>query len=424
LLSFLWQHKKIQSYIFADKTDLQMLKRFTAPMQPSRGLNIWHAMRFCALSLAKDQRDTLTKQLTLVREEAKGQSLDLSDMAEASRGVAKQLQDGLKGLQVDDAKFKGKTATLNASLKAYHARLSNLQSEARAIQGEIDGILKLMWGTDAVSQGSGAAASASGTISAKKAVPSDFDCDVPPIAQRLEHMNQEQPHVSSPKTPTAKAPKASEVVEGEVIRSSDKPQIKKPVVDAPPSDEIEVESIDIEIEDEGSSSTASAASPADQMSITDITKDLYERGVNFSDCLDAKSLRQRYRDVLSGKVESKAQSPPKAAASSQQYNTTQQPPPPPRPQYHQQQYQQQSTPNTTETNIAHDPYPNAHRKMIDPMKYVWEVKQELAKEKNIDPNSVDLWSGKHKLEDHKRLYDYPSIQSYPIEVRQKGDSPR
>lgn len=405
-----------------------MLKRFGVPLRPTCDLQVWHAMRFCALNIGKEQREALTKQLTQVREEAKGQSLDLSDMAEASRGVSKQLQDGLKTLQVDDSKFKGKTATLSASLKAYHARLSNLQSEARAIQGEIDGILKLMWGTDAVSQGgSGATTTASSTTNtAKKGSSLDFDCDVPPIAQRLEHMNSEQPAAptAAPKTPPPKPSKTSEVVEGEVIRSSDKPQQKKSAAASKPSEEIEVESIDIEIEEE-----TSDPSPADNISITDITKDLFERGVNFSDCLDAKSLRQRYRDVLSGKIASKSQAPPKttssSASSQQQYNTTQQPPPPPRPQYHQQQYQQQQqTPNTTETNIAHDPYPNAHRKMIDPMKYVWEVKQELAKEKGIDPNSVDLWSGKHKLEDHKRLYDYPSIQSYPIEVRQKGDSPR
>lgn len=381
-------------------------------------------MRFCALNMAKDQRDALTKKLTLVREEAKGQSLDLSDMVEASRGVTKQLQDSLKTLHVDDAKFKGKTATLNASLKAYQARLSNLQNESRAIQGEIDGLLKIMWGTEAVAQGAGASAPST----AQKppiAASNDFDCDVPPIAQRLEHMNEQPPATPTKATPAA-APnpkKEKVVVEGEVIRSSDKSQAQKKAT-ANATEEIEVESIDIEVDEEQSATTAS---PADNISITDITKDLYERGVNFSDCLDAKSLRQRYRDVLSGKIASSA-APAGAAASaasnpSSQYNTTQQPPPPPRPQYHQQQYQQQSPPNTTESGITQDPYPNAHRKMIDPMKYVWEVKQELAKEKNIDPNSVDLWSGKNKLEDHKRLYDYPSIQSYPIEVRQKGDNP-
>lgn len=415
-----------------------MLRRFGCSPSVAGGSSCWQtwqALRLCAISMANDQRENLTKHLTLVREEAKGQSLDLSDMVETSRGAAKQLQDGLKKVQVDDSKFKGKAATLNASLKAYHTRLANLQNEARAIQGEVDGLLKLMWGTESVPQQMGGPGGAQATQppprdagsrqaqSQSNTASGDFDCDVPPIAQRLEQINQEAPTTAAKSDPPTKK---SEVVEGEVIRTSDSPKRTPHQTPPPAAEEIEVESIDIEVEEDA----AKGSSPADSMSITDITKDLYERGVNFSDCLDAKSLRQRYRDVLAGRIATTttATSKPAAAsasANSSQYNTTQQPPPPPRPQYHQQQYQQQQPPpNTSETGLAHDPYPNAHRKMIDPMKYVWEVKQELSKEKNIDPNSVDLWSGKSKLEDHKRLYDYPSIQSYPIEVRQKGDSPR
>jgi hypothetical protein len=37
--------------------------------------------------------------------------------------------------------------------------------------------------------------------------------------------------------------------------------------------------------------------------------------------------------------------------------------------------------------------------------------------------TIDIWSGHIRLEDHKRLYDYPTIQQYPLEVRQKGDAP-
>lgn len=393
------------------------------------GAAVSHAVRACVIQMPKEQRDIMTKALAVAREEAKGQALDLSDMSDAARGVARNLQESLKKVNVADDKFKGKTTTINASLKAYNTRLSNLQSEARAIQNEIDSLMKLMWGTQTPAGAPGStAAGASTTPEANETKPAtpDFDCDVPPIAQRLEQINKSAPQAAE--TPAQTKP-AVEVVEGEVIRGGSTPKSSSTET---PAQEIEIESIEIEVEGDASpppsgngkaDAAASVSSPADTMSITDITKDLYERGVNFADCLDAQSLRRRYRDVLEGRFAT--QKPTSTSAPRTEQSQSAQPPPPPRAQMHQQQYQQQSrTPNTSETGLANDPYPNAHRKMIDPMKYVWEVKQELSKEKNIDPNSVDLWSGKIRLEDHKRLYDYPTIQNYPIEVRQKGDVPR
>ena len=149
--------------------------------------------------------------------------------------------------------------------------------------------------------------------------------------------------------------------------------------------------------------------------MTEITRELHEKGVNFSDCLDAKSLRQRYQDFLDGKfVASKKPPPPPPAPE---------PAPARRPTNNQYYQQEQRKPNTSETNLATDPYPNAERRMIDPMKFVWQVKQEVCSEKGVDPNNFDLWSGKVRLEDSKRLVDFPTIQSHPLELRPKGSPP-
>lgn len=336
------------------------------------------------LSLTSEARDVITRQLGALKEECKGQGLDLADMGDASRAAMRSLQDSLKRVSVDDETFQGKYTTLSASLKAYTARLSNLQSEARSIQSEADALLRLIWGAEAPPR---AASFASPPTAAKEAEESV----APPAAAPVD----ERP--------------PAERVEAERVQGS----LRETKREEAPVEEIEVETIEVETSD----------SPADTMKITDITKDLYERGVNFSDCLDARTLRQRYKDVLSGKIPpGVGPGSPAVNSGAAETNTNQPRMPQHRP--YQQNYHQQQQPNTNEAGLAHDPYPNAYRKMVDPMKHVWELKNELAAEKGIDPKSVDLWSGKCKLEDHKLLYDYPSVQSYPIEVRQKGDIPR
>ncbi|EKF33887.1 hypothetical protein MOQ_002416 [Trypanosoma cruzi marinkellei] len=360
------------------------------------------------LTMTSEVRDTLTKQLSALKEECKGQGLDLADMSDASRAAMRTVQEGLRRASVEDEHFKGKSATLSASMKAYTARLSNLQDEARSIQTEVDALLKMMWGTEAPTKAAsfaspprsteevGASSSSAAAAGGKRneTVDDEFIVEPPPLAKALG--NDKRP---------------AERVEAERVQGTPHKPVEEMRVE-----EIEVETIEVEVEPN--------ESPADSMKITDITKELYERGVNFSDCLDARTLRQRYKDVLAGKF-SPGISPGTAASSpaAAEANTNQ----PPMPQhrlYQQQQQQQQQQPNTNESGLAHDPYPNAYRKMVDPMKHVWELKNELAAEKGIDPKSVDLWSGKCKLEDHKLLYDYPSVQNYPIEVRQKGDIPR
>ncbi|KAK7197699.1 hypothetical protein NESM_000721800 [Novymonas esmeraldas] len=364
------------------------------------------------VTLSADTREGLTKPLSSLKEECKGQNLDLADMAEAMKGATYALQEVLKKSAVDDKQFKGKTATLAASLKAYNTRLGNLQNETRSIQAEIDGVLKLLWGTE---KPHGAQFSTPPPNKAPAAA-EDFEVEPPPLARALGEEAPSAPASAAAAEPTVERVEAERVDAAAASSTADKVT----------EQEIEVETLEVDVE------PPAPEDPVDTMKVTDITQELYERGVNFSDCMDARTLRQRYRDVLSGKVPTTANQ----AASSKRFTeplteNTSQPrmpprgaPPPHQYQYQQQQQQQQqSGSNNAGSGITSDPYPNAHRKMVDPMKFVHEIKQELAVEKGIDASSVDLWSGKVKLEDHKRLYDYPSIQSYPIEVRQKGDVP-
>ncbi|KPA74049.1 putative mitochondrial hypothetical protein [Leptomonas pyrrhocoris] len=358
-----------------------------------------------------DVRDSLTKPLSSLKEECKGQNLDLADMADTMKGVAYKFQEASRKAAIEDKQFKGKTATLSASLKAYNTRLANLQNETRSMQAEVDALLKLLWGTERPD----GARFTTPPPETKRTAPEDFEVEPPPLAKALGE-EAPTPDPVEPATP------AVERVEGERVSDRVNPTSASNTVK---EEEIEVETIEVDVE------PPAQEDPVETMKVTDITKELYEKGVNFSDCMDARSLRQRYRDVLSGKIPTSANASTAASRCSSSSaaagytaplteNTSQ----PRMPQRSTQQQYQQPPPNNNPGNgLAYDPYPNAHRKMIDPMKYVREVKQELALEKGIDANSVDLWSGKVRLDDNKRLYDYPSIQSYPIEVRQKGDIP-
>ncbi|KAG5502045.1 hypothetical protein JKF63_04322 [Porcisia hertigi] len=363
------------------------------------------------LSLSADTRESLTKPLSSLKDECRGQNLDLADMAEAMKGATYKLQEVFRKSSIEDKQFKGKATTLSASLKAYNTRLANLQNETRSIQAEIDAIMKLLWGTERP----GGAHFATPPAEKAPIATGDFEVEPPPISRALG----EEPQ-SSPVSPESLKPNV-ERVEGERVgtaATTGTPSSTHPRQ----SDEIEVETIEVEVE------PTPQEDAVETMRVTDITKELYERGINFSDCMDARTLRQRYRDVLTGKISTPAN--PTSSSASKGFTepltaNTSQPRMPQRapPQQHQYQYQQQQSTTSADGGITNDPYPNAHRKMVDPMKFVYQIKQELALEKGIDAGAVDLWSGKIKLDDNKRLYDYPSIQSYPIEVRQKGDVP-
>lgn len=382
------------------------------------------SLRFFSLDAGK--RNELTKHLSSLKEECKGQSFDLADMNDAAKEAGRAVQEKVKQLVINDSLFNAKVLTLSASVKAYHKRLANLQVEAQSIQAEVDALLKLMWGAESpeaadFSSPPTSCSSSSSTIKEghekkdtmemnKDQHSEGFAVDPPPIAQMVEGMSG------------SSSEKKVETVEGEHI-PSDAPIGAKSSFEKTSTAKAEPDEATIEIEVEPESSDP-VVDAVDSMKITDITSDLYERGVNFSDCLDAKSLRQRYKDVLAGKFVLPATSFRKQAEENKV-----QPPSPRRPEVRNTDYSYssssyQSAPNSNQSGLAHDPYPNAQRKMIDPMRYVEDVKKELCAEQGVDPNSVDLWSGKVRLDDKKRLYDYPTIQSYPVEVRQKGDIPR
>ena len=368
------------------------------------------------LNVSADVRDTLTKPLSSLKEECKGQNLDLADMADAMKGATYKFMEANKKAAVEDKQFKGKATTLSASLKAYNTRLANLQNETRSMQAEIDALLKLLWGTERPD----GANFATPPPESKATIPNDFEVEPPPLAKALGE-DAPAPDSVEPAKPVKTAKPTVERVEGE--RVSSEAASTTTASSTVKEEDIEVETIEIDVE------PPAQEDAVETMKVTYITKELYERGVNFSDCMDARSLRQRYRDVLSGKIppSTNASTATSSASSSSKYtepltaNTSQ--PRMPQRAAHQQQYQQPPPNNNAGSGLAYDPYPNAQRKMVDPMKYVREIKQELALEKGIDANTVDLWSGKVRLDDNKRLYDYPSIQSYPIEVRQKGDIP-
>lgn len=356
------------------------------------------AARLLTIDAAK--RDDITKHLVALKEECKSQGLDLADMNDAAKDAGRIVQERARNLNVDDSQFTGKVATLSASVKAYQARLTNLQTEAQAIQGEVEAIIKLMWGTE--NHTAASFSSPPPTPEKATSTASDFEVEPPPIAKMVDDINRQ-------------TGSKVEHVEGEKVSGTAKPASSTSVKE----EEIEVETIDIEVEPAEGSARSEIDVKVEGMKVTEITSDLFERGINFSDCLDAKSLRQRYKDVLSGKVTGTSYTSPKASTEN-----VSQPPPPQRRQDNYQYNQNQSQPPPGSSGITADPYPNAHRKMVDPQRYVGEVKAELCMEKGIDPNSVDLWSGKVRLDDKKRLYDYPTVQSYPIEVRQKGDVPQ
>jgi len=351
-------------------------------------------------------RDDLSRVATKVKEEANGQAMDVAEMLESARASHKKVLEALERngeLGSTDAKAKGKLQTLSASLKAYQNRLNNLQNEAKSINREAESLVKHLWGNSSGSEEPAAAAAADGDAAPQT---EDFDADAPHISKILEEKTVEAEPVKGDSSASNTNTTASSATGG----SAAEPEV-----------------LEIEIE-----------TPEEDIPITDITQALYEKGIDFSDCHDAASLRQRYKDMKEGKFEQK-QAPPQ--------QQTQQRAAPSQPAYggggntgsyggnagypsneQRQQYQQQGGYNanstTTETGLAFDPHPGAQRKMLDPMKAVWEVKQNIAAENGVDANTIDLWSGPIKLEDHKRLYDYGSlVQTNPIEVRQKGDMP-
>ena len=181
-----------------------------------------------------------------------------------------------------------------------------------------------------------------------------------------------------------------------------------------------INEVDIELEE---------ATPDSPMTAAELTEYLHEKSVDFSDCFNEDSLRQRYMDVKRGtykapkKVQLKEESR-HVTSNEQKISMIREP------------VVVQNTSNgnrssererfnyggSSNCGIMQDPYPGAERRMCDPMKYVWEVKQDICQGRGVNSSQVDIWCGPTKLEDHKRMYEYPQCQRTPMEVRMKGDT--
>lgn len=397
-------------------------------------------------SVASETRDLLTKHLTSLHDECRGQSLDLTDMGDAVKLASQGLQDCTRKAAVDDDKWKAKYVTLSASIKAYQTRLSNLKNESRSIQVEVDTLLKLLWGTErptaAQFSSPPSTRAPSETMTDRVAEPVskhndhtnsspaattlDFDTEPPLLSRILESpCSENEPTLASPCRPAQHV----EHVEAEKVEAVMPTQSTKDG----DATEIEVETLDVDAVENGKGENDS---PEEGMKITDLTKELFEKGIDFSDCLDARSLRQRYKEYVSGTLSATPSATHNQSDEHVSTSTTVIPQPrmPSKPKHsydhqmnptstdhHHHQHQQQ---HAQSNGIAADPYPNAERRMLDPMKYVWQVKLDIAQEKGVRAEDIELWSSQTRLDDAKRLYDYPSIQSYPLEVRQKGAYPR
>eukprot|EP00758_Cryptobia_borreli_P000102 Tbor_TRINITY_DN10142_c0_g1::TRINITY_DN10142_c0_g1_i1::g.17233::m.17233 len=344
-------------------------------------------LRFSCVNIQFAMQHSLTKALNRIKEESQGQYLDLIDMNEASRNAANSLQEIVKRNPVEDPNLKNKITNLVLTMKAYHTRLNNLQNEALSLQGETDGALKLVCGENMLK-------STSSTVDSDAYKNSDIDVSVTSI-------KSEEIQTSTPLNQEV------ETVEGEIIKDDIGDKYRKKTEASKASEEY----IEVEIE---------PTEPDGLPSIPEIIKALHEGAVDFSDCRDANSLRHKYQDFLDGKFKQ----------SSNAYKPQEPQKQPPKPKPPQSSYAGSSTasyrpptPNSHETSLASDPFPNGERRMLDPMLFVYQVKADIAKSKGMQPENIDLWSGSTRLNDHKRLYDYPTIQQFPIEVRNKGDFP-
>jgi len=170
-----------------------------------------------------------------------------------------------------------------------------------------------------------------------------------------------------------------------------------------------------------------------EISVQDITEYLHGKSIDFSDCYDEESLKKRYLEVKSGtyrplaKVKtSMTRSEEKTVTKSHGICPIREPP------SHDNSYSSQSSGRNNQENMNYggsskgaimgDPYPGAERRMCDPMKFVWEVKQDICRGRGVNSSQVDIWVGPLRLDDTKRMYEYPQCQRTPMEVRMKGDT--
>ena len=118
--------------------------------------------------LTTTERDELSRVVSSIQSEAKGQSVDLSDMADATRNALKQIQETSKSVNFDEPRTKAKIQTLQTALKAYSGRLNNIQNEAKSLQADAEKVLKLVFGGDASAAAATASSSSASTSSSSK----------------------------------------------------------------------------------------------------------------------------------------------------------------------------------------------------------------------------------------------------------------
>ncbi|KNH04834.1 hexokinase-2-like protein [Perkinsela sp. CCAP 1560/4] len=189
----------------------------------------------------------------------------------------------------------------------------------------------------------------------------------------------------------------------------------------------EISENEVEIEEPASTSAQNISSG---VSVQEMTEYLHAKSIDFSDCFDEESLGKRYIAVKKGtyvpprKESSVAPIAPKVPSDSHKVCAIREPPTYERDSSSGSKHSQEKMNygGSSQNAVMQDPYPGAERRMCDPMKYVWEVKQEICQGKGVNSSQVDIWCGPIKLEDHRRMYEYPQCQRTPMEVRMSGDT--
>lgn len=353
-----------------------MLHRWLSSQQPqssARGRGVWSLLlrTYCNISVGSRlslQRSKDAKVFARAAQEMKGQTTDLRDICsaatETSLGAYADLTAWISKEPSFDEERKRKLNAVASGIKAYCVRLGTVQGEAQKISTELDAISAMLKGGD------------------DSLTPSDKKEN---LAKKIEGNEERIPEAS------------------------------------------------VEIEDE---SGAQVLSDEDDWAINlgekGITEYLHRKGVDFSDCFDAESLRARYRLVASGKWDEIMVR--KRATQNQQRR---------RAELRREKSQdrrnlfgaatagmvREENPTinyggSTEQQVMNDPHPGAERRMVDPQRYVWELKAEVCRAKGVNPSSVDIWCAYGILDDSKRIYEYPQCQHSAIEMRMKGDTTR
>ena len=343
----------------------------------------------------------LKRVATQARQEAIANLEDLKDIASTARAAANALANARQrhASDIPDGKVKQKLTTLNASLKTYSYRLTNLETEVQSIIEDAEAVLASLnnaaAGTETVQQ----ATHSKNTNDDDKMKDDDFVLD----SDFSASSPQQKPTIQTP--PTAeehlKQHPAGAGTFAEVASSASSSNIESDDGDL----KIEYVSSDERAKFNNSEDPGTIEielpDAVDEKPVSEITDELFTKNIDFSDCRDAKQLRNRYRDFLNGKL-----SPPQAKPQ-----RATQPPPPPRDTY---------TPppnNYTEKGMQADPYPNAQRKMVDPNRLVGDLKLEMAREHKISPYTIGMFVAGIRMDENKRISDYPQVQHNQIELR-------